>query len=71
MLPRDGEGIQRSNARRFPTLGHLPMTAVTTRQVMDLVKKIEKRGAGEIAMRVLQRIKAIYRYGVTHQRIQI
>lgn len=54
----------------FPTLGHLPMTAVTTRQVMDVVKKIEKRGAGEIAMRVLQRIKAIYRYGVTHQRIE-
>lgn len=54
----------------FPTLGARPMASVTTRQVMDVVKRIEKRGAAEIAMRVLQRIKAIYRYGVTHQRIE-
>lgn len=46
------------------------MSAITPRQVMDIVKTIEKRGAGEIAMRVLQRVKAIYRYGVTHQRIE-
>jgi integrase len=54
----------------FPTIGSLPMSAITPRQVMDIVKTIEKRGAGEIAMRVLQRVKAIYRYGVTHQRIE-
>ncbi|HEJ6137355.1 TPA: tyrosine-type recombinase/integrase [Pseudomonas aeruginosa] len=54
----------------FPTLGSLPMVSVTTLQVMALVKKIEKRGAAEIAGRVLQRIKAIYRYAVTHQRIE-
>lgn len=54
----------------FPALGAVPMASVTTRQVMDVVKKIETRGAAEIAMRVLQRIKAIYRYGVTHQRIK-
>ncbi|KQW61524.1 tyrosine-type recombinase/integrase [Variovorax sp. Root411] len=53
----------------FPRLGSLPMSAITPRQVMDVVKEIEKRGAGEIAMRVLQRIKAIYRYGTTHQHI--
>lgn len=53
----------------FPTLGSLPMPAITPRQVMDVVKKIEKRGAGEIAMRVLQRIKAVYRYATTHQHI--
>lgn len=53
----------------FPVLGALPASAITTRQVMDVVKKIEKRGASEIAMRVLQRIKAIYRYGVAHQRL--
>lgn len=53
----------------FPAIGSVPMANVSIRQVMDVVKKIEKRGAAEIAMRVLQRIKAIYRYGVTHQRI--
>jgi integrase len=53
----------------FPTLGSLSMSAITPRQVMDVVKAIEKRGAGEIAMRVLQRIKAVYRYATTHQHI--
>jgi len=53
----------------FLTLGALPMAEITPRQVMDVVKKIETRGAGEIAMRVLQRIKAIYRYAATHQHI--
>ncbi|BEP58683.1 tyrosine-type recombinase/integrase [Variovorax sp. V118] len=53
----------------FPTLGSVPMAEITPRQVMDVVKKIEIRGAGEIAMRVLQRVKAIYRYATTHQHI--
>ena len=53
----------------FPNLGSLPMSAITPKQVMDAVKKIEERGAGEIAMRVLQRVKAIYRYATTHQHI--
>lgn len=53
----------------FARIGALPMSEITTRQVMDVVKDIEKRGASEIAMRVLQRIKAIYRYGATHQHI--
>lgn len=53
----------------FPTLGGSPMATITPRQIMDMVKKIESRGAGEIAMRVLQRVKAIYRYAATHQHI--
>nr|AAK49816.1 integrase-like gene 1 [Escherichia coli] len=54
----------------YPTLGSLPISSITPRQVMDVVKKIEKRGASEIATRVLQRIKSIFRYGTTHQRIE-
>jgi putative DNA primase/helicase len=54
----------------YPAFGRLPMANVTTRQVMDVVKAIEKRGAGEVAMRVLQRIKSVFRYAVTHQRIE-
>jgi len=53
----------------FPTLGSSPMSAITPKQIMEAVKKIEGRGAGEIAMRVLQRVKAIYRYATTHQHI--
>lgn len=53
----------------FPTLGALSMSAITPKQVMEVVKGIEKRGASEIATRVLQRIKAIYRYAATHQHV--
>lgn len=53
----------------YPVIGSLPLTSISPRQVMDLVKSIEKRGAAEVAMRVLQRIKSVYRYGITHQYI--
>ena len=57
------------NADVFPALGSRPMATVTTREVMEIVKKIEARGASEMATRVLQRIKAAFRYAVTHHRI--
>ncbi|WP_218509729.1 integrase arm-type DNA-binding domain-containing protein [Variovorax sp. dw_308] len=53
----------------FPTLGSLPMASITARDVMNAVKKIEKRGSSEVAVRVLQRIKSTFRYAVTHGRI--
>ncbi|CAN7245707.1 tyrosine-type recombinase/integrase [Variovorax sp. LjRoot175] len=53
----------------FPVFGHRPMASITAREVMQAVKKIEERGAGEMAIRVLQRIKAAFRYAVTHGRI--
>ncbi len=56
-------------ANIFPALGQMPAAAITPRQVMDVIKTIEMRGAAEIASRVLQRIKSVYRYGVTHQHI--
>ena len=57
------------NADVFPALGSRPMATITTREVMEIVKKIEARGASEMATRVLQRIKAAFRYAVTHHRI--
>jgi integrase len=37
---------------------------------MKAVQKIEARGAGDQAARVLQRIKQVYRWAVTHERIE-
>jgi len=54
----------------FPALGAVPAASITLKQVMDLIKRIEKRGASEIATRVLQRVKAVFRYALTHQYIQ-
>ena len=53
----------------FPTLGARPMASLKARDVRDAVKAIEKRGAADQAGRVLQRVKAIFRYAVTHERI--
>lgn len=54
----------------FPTLGARPMASIKPGEVMAAVKKIEARGAGDQAGRVLQRVKAIYRWAVTHERIE-
>lgn len=53
----------------FPTLGARPMASLKARDVRDAVKAIEARGANDQAARVLQRVKAVFRYAVTHERI--
>ncbi len=54
----------------FPTLGARPMASIKPGEIMTAVKKIEARGAGDQAARVLQRVKAIYRWAITHERIE-
>ena len=54
----------------FPSLGNRPMVSIKPGEVMTAVKKIEARGAGDQAGRVLQRVKAMYRWAVTHERIE-
>lgn len=54
----------------FPTLGARPMAQIKPREVAAAVRAIEEKGAGEAAARVLQRVKAIYRFGVVHERIE-
>ena len=54
----------------FPTLGARPLASVRPGEIMAAVKLIEKRGAAVLASRVLQRVKSIYRWAVTHERIE-
>ncbi len=67
------EGAIRASlvANVFPSLGDKPLASIKPSEVMAVVKDIEKRGAGELASRVLQRIKAIFRWAVTHERIAV
>lgn len=55
----------------FPALGEKPLASIKTGEVMNAIKKIESRGAGEQAGRVLQRVKAIYRWAMIHERIEV
>jgi integrase len=54
----------------FPALGARPLASIKPGEVMAAVKLIEKRGAAVLASRVLQRVKSIYRWAVTHERIE-
>jgi integrase len=49
----------------FPTLGAKPIHEVTAPMVLATIKRTERRGALEVASRVLQRINAIYRYAIS------
>jgi len=54
----------------FKTLGARPLASIKPGEIMAAVKKIEARGAADQAGRVLQRVKAVYRWAVTHERIE-
>ncbi|MCP5319678.1 MAG: tyrosine-type recombinase/integrase [Pseudomonadales bacterium] len=44
----------------FPELGSRPIDAILPREIMVLIEAIEDRGAGEVAARVLQRVRAVF-----------
>lgn len=54
----------------FKTLGGRSMASIKPGEVMAAIKKVEAGGAADQAGRVLQRVKAIYRWAVTHERIE-
>ena len=55
----------------FPTLGARPIASIKPGEIMAAVKKVEARGAADQADRVLKRVKAVYRWAVTHERIEL
>ncbi len=50
----------------FPKIGSIPASDIPTSAFRDVAKKIEARGAAEIAKRVLQNCGQIMRYAVAH-----
>lgn len=48
----------------FPDLGHRPIGEITAPELLATLRKIEKRGALDVAQRVLQRSGAVFRYGI-------
>ncbi len=56
----------------FPSaLGTKPMNEITAKDVLAVIRKVEKRGALETASRVLQRVASVFRYAVQTGRIEI
>ena len=52
----------------FPSLGRRPIAEITPAELLATVRAIEKRGALEIASRVLQRCGSVFRYGIATSR---
>jgi integrase len=48
----------------FPLLGSLPITEIETVEVLAVVRKVESRGALDVASRVLQRCSSVFRFAV-------
>ncbi|MEX2151065.1 MAG: integrase arm-type DNA-binding domain-containing protein [Steroidobacteraceae bacterium] len=58
--------LKRLEADVFPSIGRMSPAEIPTSAFRDLVKKIEARGALEIARRVLQNCGQVMRYAVAH-----
>ncbi|MDN5506296.1 MAG: integrase arm-type DNA-binding domain-containing protein [Comamonas sp.] len=68
--PETSERIRASlEADILKTMGARPLASVKPLEVMTAIKAIEARGAGDQAGRVLQRVKAIFRWAVIHRRL--
>jgi len=52
----------------FPYLGHRPISDISPPELLQVIRKIESRGALEMAAKVLQRCNAIYRFAITSGR---
>lgn len=65
--PRHAEYvIRRLEADVFPVIGRKPVSEVTAPQLLAMAKRIESRGAIDIAKRALQTCGQILRYAVAH-----
>jgi integrase len=58
--------MRRLEADVFPDLGTMPVADITAPKLLAVAKKIEKRGALDIAKRMLQTCSQIFRYAVAH-----
>lgn len=48
----------------FPAFGDYPITDITAPMVLEVVRAIEKRGALDVASRVLQRTRKVFSYAI-------
>lgn len=61
-----GYVLRRLEADVFPVLGPKPIHTISAPQLVAMAKKIESRGALDIARRALQTCGQIFRYAVAH-----
>lgn len=48
----------------YPHIGHLGMRNITARQILDVIQRVEQRGAPTVADNIRQRCSSVFRYAV-------
>lgn len=61
-----GYVIRRLESDAFPAIGNVPVSEISAGAFRDMAKRIERRGALDIAKRVLQTCGQVMRYAVAH-----
>lgn len=62
--------IGRLEADVFPFIGNIEISAITPRAILDLVRRIEARGAAEMAHRVKSHLSEIFRFAIPDGRCE-
>lgn len=62
--------LNRLEADIFPVIGRKPISSLTPPIILDCLRKIEDRGAHELARRAMQMCSQVLRYGVATGRIE-
>jgi len=62
--------LRRLEVEVFPVIGARPIGGITAPELLAMVKKIEARGAGDIAKRAWQTCGQIFWYAIAHGRAQ-
>lgn len=58
--------IARLTADVFPVIGHLAMSDIKPRTIVDCVRKIEARGAGDLARKQMTVIGQVFRWAISN-----
>ncbi|WP_295749501.1 integrase arm-type DNA-binding domain-containing protein [Undibacterium sp.] len=58
--------INRLEKDIFPEIGHLPIASITNQQIIAALRKIEARGAGEVAHRLKATCARVFSYANQH-----
>lgn len=64
-VPKHADDVmQRLEANSFPVIGARPIAEVEAPELLEMARKMEKRGAFDLAHRVMQVCGQVFRYGI-------
>ncbi|MFM9966947.1 MAG: tyrosine-type recombinase/integrase [Burkholderiales bacterium] len=70
-VPRHAEGVKhRLENNAFPAIGKRPISEIEAPELLDALRPIEKRGAHDLAHRIMQVCGQVFRYGIATGRCQ-